>query len=78
MSSTTRTPLPVLPTEQTAFREEAEAALEALVAHCSDLTGRQVDLSTLVRALAVYAQRQGEAWLRTEVIPLITAQQGTS
>jgi hypothetical protein len=76
MPSTKRISPPVLPTDHTAYLAEAEAALDALVATCSALTGQAVDLSTLIRALAVYAQRHGEAWLRTEVLPLIQADRG--
>ena len=75
MTSTTQTSLPGVPTDQTAFLDEAEAALEALVAQCSALTGRPVGLSALVRALAVSAQRQGEAWIRSHLLPIIEAEQ---
>jgi hypothetical protein len=74
MTSTKQTPLPVLPPDHRAFQDEAEAALDALVVQCSALTGRPVGLSTLIRALAVYAQRQGADWISTELLSLITSQ----
>jgi hypothetical protein len=56
-------------------RDDAIIALEGLATDLSDLMGRRVSVSGIIRALAIYASQRAHVWKVTKLLPIIEAQQ---
>lgn len=54
---------------------ETIGALQTLSGSLSDLAGRKVSASAMVRALASYASKQPYAWLQDELLPIVQEEQ---
>jgi hypothetical protein len=67
-------PLPAVLTHT--LSEEHEKTLQQLSQQTSDITGRTVSNSAIVRALLRYAIQQPPAWVSTTLIPLIEQEMG--
>jgi hypothetical protein len=50
---------------------EVTEALLRLSGDATDFTGRAVSGSAMIRALVRYADKQGEQWVRSEVLPYV-------
>lgn len=54
---------------------EITETLENFASDATDFTGRKVSGSAVVRALLRYAERQGDAWVLSELCPFIEREQ---
>ncbi len=54
---------------------EVKDSLRNLSREASDFTGWTVSGSALVRALVVYADKQGASWLESQIFPLVEKEQ---
>ncbi len=58
-----------------AFTPAVKDSLRNLSREASDFTGWTVSGSALVRALVVYADKQGSGWLESQIFPLVEEEQ---
>src|SRR5262245_61937231 len=56
------------------LRQENADTLARLSQEASDIIGRRIGAAAVVRALVNYAERQGPAWAREHLFPLIEAE----
>ena len=73
--TTTRPRKPAVTVHSLSLAAETIAQLERIASDLSDLTGRRVSLSGVVRILARHAEREGYVWTETKLLPLTDVQQ---